>query len=642
MYSQASESKVASKIHAAERMSLADLLLGRPLATQEERAERIGPVAGIPIFGLDALSSAAYGPEAALTLLIPLGVAGVGYIVPITVSIVVLLTIVYFSYCQTIDAYPAGGGSYTVAHENIGAFAGLLAAAALMIDYILVVAVGISAGVGALVSAFPKLQPHTLSLCLGILVLITLVNLRGVRDTGLIFLAPTYLFVGCLVVAIGIGLAKALTTGGHPIPVVATPRAMAKATTAASAWLLLKAFSSGCTAMTGVEAVSNGVKAFREPTSQNARRSLTVIIALLIVLLMGIAWLVRAYGIAATDPLAPGYDSVLSMLVAAVAGKGAFYYVTIASILIVLALSANTAFADFPRLCRVIAYDRYLPHSFATRGRRLIYSQGIYVLAAFSAVLLIVFGGITDRLIPLFAIGAFLAFTLSQAGMVFHWKRVGGPGASRSMLLNGLGATATAITVVVVLVAKFAEGAWITLLLIPCLLIFMRRVRQHYERVGAEIATSAPLDLAGVRAPIVVVPLDRWSRVSRHGLRFALSVSPDVIGLHVRCEEQTDELQRKWFELVERPVSELGLSMPRLAVVESPYRFIVNPILEYVLELEQKNPDRQIAVMIPEMAERRWYYQFLHNHRASMLKGLLYLKGNRRIIVINAPWYLNC
>jgi amino acid transporter len=625
-------------------MSLMNLLIGRPLATTEESAERIGPASGIPIFGLDALSSAAYGPEAALTLLIPLGMAGIGYIVPITASIIILLTIVYLSYCRTIDAYPGGGGSYTVAHENLGSFAGLLAAAALMIDYILVVAVGISAGVGALVSALPAWQPHTLALCLGILVIITLVNLRGVRDTGLIFLVPTYLFLGCLVVAILAGLAKAIANGGHPIPVVPppAPHAAASATAAAGAWLLLKAFSSGCTAMTGVEAVSNGVKAFREPTAKNAKRSLTVIIAMLIVLLAGIAWLVRAYGIVATDPGAPGYDSVLSMLIAAVAGRGVFYYVSIASILLVLALSANTAFADFPRLCRSIAFDRYLPFSFATSGRRLIYSQGVYFLAAAAAVLLIIFGGITDNLIPLFAIGAFLAFTLSQAGMVAHWKRVGGPGAGRSMLLNGLGATATAITVMVVLVAKFAEGAWITLLLIPTLLIFMRVIRGHYERVGNEIASTEPLDLVGVRAPIVVVPVDRWSEVSRHGLRFALSVSPDVIGLHVSSGDQTDDLQKNWCKFVETPVVELGLPMPRLEILESPYRFVVNPILNYVLELERTNPEREIAVMIPEMVERRWYQQALHNQRGSVLKALLYLRGSRRILVINAPWYLKC
>ena len=623
-------------------MKLGDLLLGKPLATRDENAERIGAAEGIPIFGLDALSSAAYGPEAAMTLLIPLGVAGAAEVWPITLSIVTLLIIVYFSYRQTIDAYQSGGGSYTVAHENLGPFWGLLAGAALMIDYILVVAVGISAGVGAVVSALPRLQPHTLSMCLGILVVITLVNLRGVRDTGLVFLLPTYLFVATLLIVIGLGLAKALSSGGHPMPIIAPPRPAAGATAVAGLWLLLKAFSSGCTAMTGVEAVSNGVKAFREPTARNAKLSLTVIIALLIVMLAGIAFLARAYGIVATDPGAPGYDSVLSILIAAVAGRGWFYFLTIGSILLVLALSANTAFADFPRLCRSIAFDRYLPHSFTIRGRRLIHTQGVYVLAGFAAVLLIIFGGITDRLIPLFAIGAFLAFTLSQAGMVAHWRRVKGPHFLHSMFLNGLGATATAITVGVVLVAKFAEGAWITLLLIPSLLIFMKWVRGHYERVGQEILSREPLDLAGVQAPIVVVPVDRWSVVSRHGLRFALSVSPDVIGLHVKTGEHTDALEKQWCKLVETPVVELGLAMPRLEVLESPYRFVVLPIVDYVMELERKNPDREIAVMVPEMVERRWYFQFLHNQRGNLLKGLLYLKGSERIMVINAPWYLRC
>lgn len=306
-------------------MSIINSLFGAPLATSDERAERIGATAGIPIFGLDALSSAAYGPEAALTLLIPLGAAGVAYIVPISAAIIVLLTIVFFSYRQTIEAYPGGGGSYTVARANVGPFAGLLAAAALMIDYILVVAVGISAGVGALVSAAPSLQSHTLLMCLGILVAITVVNLRGVRETGTIFLIPTYLFVGTLLIAIVIGFVKILMSGGHPAPVVAPPPA-SPALAAASVWLLLKAFASGCTAMTGVEAVSNGVKAFREPTAENARRTLAIIIALLIVLLAGIAWLIPVYGIAATDPGQPGYQSVLSMLVAAVLGKGLFYY----------------------------------------------------------------------------------------------------------------------------------------------------------------------------------------------------------------------------------------------------------------------------------------------------------------------------
>src|SRR5579864_3861203 len=495
-------------------MPFIDVLFGKPLATSDERAERIGPAAGIPIFGLDALSSAAYGPEAALTLLIPLGVAGVAFIVPISVSIIILLAIVYFSYRQTIQAYPSGGGSYTVARENLGAFPGLLAAAALMIDYILVVAVGISAGVGALVSAAPRLQPHTLPICLAILVIITVINLRGVREAGIVFMVPTYLFVGSLLVMLAIGFAKILLSGGHPVPVISPPK-MAAATASAGVWVLLKAFASGCTAMTGVEAVSNGVKAFREPAVRSAQRTLTVIIALLILLLAGIAWLVRAYGIGATDPGAPGYQSVLSMLISAVAGKGVFYNVSIASILLVLTLSANTAFADFPRLCRAIARNNYLPHTFPTRGRRLVYSYGIYALAGLSALLLLLFGGVTDRLIPLYAVGAFLAFTLSQAGMVAHWRRVGGKGAVRSMIVNGIGATATGITVLVVLAAKFVEGAWMTALLIPVLLVTMGIVRRHYHRVAMETRSTTPLELSHLAAPIVILPVDDWSAVTR-------------------------------------------------------------------------------------------------------------------------------
>lgn len=418
-------------------MNIIDTLFGRPLATEEEKAERIGPVQGIPIFGLDALSSAAYGPEAALTLLIPLGMAGVAYIWPITVAIVVLLGIVFFSYRQTIAAYPQGGGSYTVASENLGESAGLLAAAALMIDYVLTAAVGISAGVGALVSAVPALQPKTLILCLGILLLITIVNLRGVRESGGVFLLPTYIFIACLLGVIALGLVKAIAAGGHPVPVIAPPK-LTGAVGAVSAWLLLRTFSSGCTAMTGVEAVSNGVMAFRDPTDKYAKLTLTIIIAILMVMLLGIAFLVPAYGIAATDPNLPGYQSVLSQLLAAVTGRGAFYWVSIGSILIVLSLSANTAFADFPRLARAIAQNGYLPHAFVIRGRRLVFAQGVYALAILTAVLLIIFRGVTDRLIPLYAVGAFMAFTLSQAGMVQHWRRTGGQHSRHSMVLNAI------------------------------------------------------------------------------------------------------------------------------------------------------------------------------------------------------------
>ncbi len=619
-------------------MSFLDLLLGKPLANWEESGERIGPAAGIPIFGLDALSSAAYGPEAALTMLIALGALGVAYIVPITTAIVILLVIVYFSYRQTIDAYPGGGGSYTVARENIGAGAGLLAAAALLIDYVLTAAVGISAGVGALVSAIPSLLPHTLAMCLGILLLITIVNLRGVKEAGGIFMIPTYLFLGTLLITILLGVFKALTAHGHPMPVIAPPP-MPAASAMVGAWLVLKAFASGCTALTGVEAVSNGVRAFRDPTNENAKKTLTVIIGLLIILLAGIAWLVRAYQIAATDPGAPGYQSLLSMLIAAVAGKGVFYYVTIASILLVLSLSANTAFADLPRLCRIIALDGYLPRSLANRGRRLVFSEGIYALAVLTGVLLTLFGGVTDRLIPLYAVGAFLAFTLSQLGMVFHWKRTGGAHAGRNIFINGLGAFVTGITVVVVLVAKFVQGAWITMLLIPALLLLMYAVHRHYQRVSQEVADSSPLDLTHFRPAVVVLPLERWSAVAKKALMLGLSISPEVTGLHVECE-WTEELKKEWQEFVEKPVQEIGMAAPRLIIVPSPFRYVSSPIVDYVLELQKKDPTRQLAVLIPEVVERHWYYYFLHNQRAAVLKTLLYVKGNQKIAVVNVPWYI--
>jgi len=621
-------------------MSLLDLLFGRPLASDEARAEQIGAMAGIPIFGLDALSSAAYGPEAALTLLIPLGAAGVGYLVPVTASIMILLAIVYFSYRQTIQAYPGGGGSYTVARLKLGTTAGLLAAAALMIDYILVVAVGISAGVGALVSAVPSLQPHTLALCLAILVVITLVNLRGVREAGIIFMAPTYLFVGSLVVAIVVGIFKSVAAGGHPHPAVAPPGALSAVAAVPSVWLLLQAFSNGCTAMTGVEAVSNGVKAFREPVVKSAQRTLTIIIGILILLLGGIAYLVRAYGISATDPGQPGYQSVLSMLLAAVAGKGVFYYVSIASILLVLALSANTAFADFPRLCRAIAQNGFLPHSFTSRGRRLVYTHGIYVVAILSGILLILFRGVTDRLIPLFAVGAFLAFTLSQAGMVAHWRRVGGPGAKHSMIVNGLGALATGVTVIVVLVAKFTEGAWVTMLLIPGLLLVMGAVRRHYHRVAMEVRSPCALELNNLAAPLVVVPIQNWSHITKKALRFALKISPEVRAVHVDCGEDTLNLRDEWKEFVEEPTAKAGVATPQLVVLPSPYRLILTPILDYILEAERNCSDRQVAVILPELVERHWYHHLLHNKRAAVLKTMLLVRGNARIVVINVPWYL--
>ena len=621
-------------------MNILDLVVGKPIKTSDERAERIGPAQGIPIFGLDGLSSAAYGPEAALSLLIPLGLVGVHYIVPISAAIITLLVIVYFSYRQTIAAYPSGGGSYTVARFNLGASASLLAAAALLADYILTAAVGISAGVGALVSAVPSLLPHTVLICIAILLIVTIVNLRGVRDAGLAFAVPTYLFVGTLLITIVAGVIRVLLSGGHPTPAAPLPPPPPM-TQVVTFWLLLKVFASGCTALTGVEAVSNGVKAFREPAVKNAQRSLTVIIFLLAVLLAGISYLVRAYGIAATDPGQPGYQSLLSMLIASIFGKGYFYYLTMGSILFVLSLSANTAFADFPRLCRAIAQNNYLPHAFGYRGRRLVYTYGIVVLAVLCGGLLILFGGVTDRLIPLYAVGAFLAFTLSQSGMVVHWRRERGPGWVRSAFVNGLGALVTGVTVIVVLVAKFAQGAWITLLFIPLTIVLFTIVRRHYHSVKLLTNCRVPVNPDSLsQPPIAVVPIDRWSNITRQGIEFAARLSSEVLALHVEPTENSELLNEDWQRYVEQPFRASGREAPKLEILPSPYRFIIIPIIQFILDLSKQHPDRNIVVVIPELVEDRWYEYFLHNQRGRLLQWLLLVQGNERIFTVSAPWHV--
>ena len=622
-------------------MNILDVLVGKPIKTSDERAEQIGPAQGIPIFGLDGLSSAAYGPEAALSLLIPLGLLGVQYIVPISAAIIILLIIVYFSYRQTIAAYPSGGGSYTVARYNLGAYPSLLAAAALLTDYILTAAVGISAGVGALVSAVPSLLPHTVVICVGILLIITVINLRGVREAGGVFMIPTYLFVGTLLITIIGGLIRAVLSGGHPTPLASLPPPPPMIQ-AVSLWLLLKVFSSGCTALTGVEAVSNGVKAFREPGVKNAQRTLTIIIFLLALLLAGISYLVKVYGIAATDPGKPGYQSLLSMLIAAVFGKGFFYYLTIGSILLVLSLSANTAFADFPRLCKAIATNNYLPHAFGYRGRRLVYTYGIVVLAVLTGALLILFGGVTDNLIPLYAVGAFLAFTLSQFGMVMHWRKNRGPGWFKSATVNGLGGFVTGVTVIVVLVAKFVEGAWITLLFIPLLVIFFRVVRRHYHAVVvATTSCEAVVPANHARPPLVIVPVDRWSRICKQSLEFASRLSPDIIAIHVEPGEHSELLHEDWERYVERPFREAGAEPPKFEILPSPYRFIIVPIVQYILNLSEKNPDRRIVVVIPELVEDHWYEYFLHNQRGRLLEWTLLVRGNERIFTVSSPYYIS-
>ncbi|MBV9643173.1 MAG: APC family permease [Verrucomicrobia bacterium] len=618
-------------------MAILDLVLGRPLSSAEDKDERVGSFAGVSVFGLDALSSAAYGPEAALTVLLPLGVAGLGFSLPITIAVSSILAVVYFSYRQTISAYPNGAGTYTVAKENLGAHVGLLGAVALLIDYTLNVAVGISAGIGALVSAIPFLQSYTVVLCLSVLALLAFMNLRGIRESGLAFLPPTYLFVGCFGIVLIIGIYKTLVSGGHPHAVASLPAPPA-GKEQISWWLFLKAFAAGCTAMTGVEAVSNGVQAFKEPVVSSARRTLAFIVVILILILLGVAYLVAVYGITATQPGTPSYQSILSLLAAAVVGRGPFYFVTLGAVLLVLCLSANTSFADFPRVCRAVAEDGFLPYSFATRGRRLAYTEGIWFLTLMAAGLLILFNGVTDKLIPLFAVGAFLAFTLSQAGMVVHWLKKKSRSAGFSSAVNAVGALATAITFLIVVVTKFAEGAWVVVIVVPTLYLLMYSIKRHYSKIAREVAISERPRLEPSRDMIAVVPVQSPNALAQKALRTAYGLSRRIQVVHILQENDKSDFVLEWNRHVQASIDGAGLPNPELVILESPYRKVISPILDHIWKLERENPDQTVVILIPQLVEAHWYYTFLHNQREKILQYELLLKGENRILIVNIPW----
>jgi amino acid transporter len=631
------------------------LLIGRPIANREAEARKLGILAGVPAMGLDALASAAYGPEAALAVLAAAGAAGLGRIVPLTGAVLALLAILALSYWQTIAAYPNNGGSYIVAKDNLGTGPGLLAAAALMVDYTLNVAVGISAGVGALTSAAPSLHAASLWLCLCVLAGLTVMNLRGTRETGLAWAVPTYLFVVTLGAVLIWGTWKGLVTGGQAPPVVRPPK-LAPATEAFSLWLLLRAFASGCTAMTGVEAVSNGVRAFHEPRVRQARGTLAVIVGVLGLLLLGVAHLAHGYGVTAMDQTKPGYQSVLSQLIGAVYGRGWFYYVTIGSVLAVLCLSANTSFVGFPRLCHLVAEDGFLPRPFALPGRRMVYSMGVLFLAVGAGGLLVIFGGITNRLIPLFAIGAFLSFTLSQAGMAAHWRRAlherGRRGvASRhvaraKLVINGVGAVATGVALAIILAAKFLAGAWLILLVIPLALLLLRAVRRYYDDLERHILRGSHrgVDLGAHDPPAVLVPIERWDLVSRKTVEFALRLSPEVTALHITdlegpdAEQKQERLRQEWRELVTKPAAAAGLRRPTLKLVHSEFRSVLAPVLREIEAIGRRCPGRMITVVLGELVERSWWQFLMHTHRDRRLRVRLLREGGPCVAVATVPW----
>lgn len=624
-------------------MNLVHLLFGRPLANREGEEQKIGWAAAVPAMGLDGLGSSSYGPEAALTILVPLGAASLSWIGWVLAPVVALLAILYLSYRQTVVAYPHDGGVYTVAKDNLGTGAALLAAAALMIDYVLNVAVGISAGVGALTSSVPALQPWTLTLCLGILLLVSLANLRGTREAGWLFALPTYLFIAAFLLLIATGVARLLL--GHATPVLAPPPP-GRATEVVGTWLLVRAFAAGCTAMTGVEAVSDGVNAFRDPVVKEAHRTLTIICVTLGLLLLGVATLAHGYHLVAMDQAQPGYRSVMAQLTAAIVGQGIAYHVAMGSLLAVLCLSANTSFVGFPRICRLVAIDGYLPSGFAVADRRLVLSVGVLFLGITAAGLLVAFGGITDRLIPLFAIGAFTTFALSQLGMVAHWRKQEGRNRGR-LLINAIGAGATLMALIVILAAKFLEGAWIVVLAAPLIIGGLLATHRYYHRLDHRLRCRGAFTVEETEPPTVMVAYEERTRMTDRALRFALTLSPDVIAVHLlalggpEAEEPDGSIaaRRAAFERdIADPVEAKGRPAPRLVQIPAPYRDIAGPLLELVDRIDADTPGRSVAILIPELVLRRWWERLLHSRRAAKLRAALLERGGPRLMVISSPW----
>ena len=623
-------------------MNLIDLVLGRRLANREGQERKISWFEGVPAMGLDGLGSASYGPEAALTIMIPLGAVSLAYVGWVIAPIVALLAILYVSYRQVIVAYPSNGGAYTVAKENLGPLGSLVAAAALMLDYVLNVAVGISAGVGALTSSVPALHAYTLPLCLGILLIVAVANLRGTREAGWLFALPTYVFILCFLSLIAWGLLRLALNGGVPEPVVPPP-ALVPATEAVGLWLLIRAFSAGCTAMTGVEAVSNGVNAFKEPVVGQAHKTLTVICLVLGLLLAGIATVAHFYQLGAMDQTKPGYQSVLSQLTAAIAGRGVIYYVAMSSLLAVLCLSANTSFVGFPRVCQLVAHDNYLPRAFAYSDRRLVYSVGLIFLTVMAAMLLVLFGGITDKLIPLFAIGAFLTFTISQVGMVVHWRRQGQAN-RRRLAINAVGALTTLLALFVITAAKFLEGAWIVTIAVPTTVLLLLAIHRYYGALDKRLASTEAFMIDEHEPPTVMVAYEERNRMTDRALRFAMTLSPDVLAVHLLRlggpdeEESLAAMRDGFVREITGPLEAAGETPPRLMMVPAPYREIHGPLLELVDKVDAATPGRSVAIIIPELVLRHWWQRLLHSRRATQLRTALMEHAGPRLMVISSPW----
>ncbi len=577
------------------------ILIGRPLRARETSTQRITPVEGLSALSLDALTSVAYGPEAIIVVLAVAGAGALHLVLPITIAIVVLLAILVFSYRQVITAYPMGGGAYAVSRANLGPAVSLVAAASLIVDYTLTVAVSIAAGVGAFTSAFPSLSSATVPLCLGILAIVTILNLRGLGETARAFLLPTMVFIVGLLAIIAIGLIHPLGTSSAAIGTSLVPTHDLHAVTVL---LVLKAFSAGCSALTGVEAIANGVPLFKEPREIRARRTELLLGLILGLMLLGLAILAKRWHIGPRSG-----QTVLSQIMAEAVGRHWAYYVISLTITLVLALAANTSFGGLPVLASLVARDNYLPHLFSQRGDRQVFANGIWFLAGLSGLLLVVVRGNTNAMIPLFAIGVFIGFTLAQTGMVVHWYRLRPPGWRRRALVNGIGALVTATATLVFLVSKFLEGAWVVVLAIPAFIFLFTRIHRYYDQLGVDLAIDQVPVKPEASRTLAVVPITSVSKLSLHAISEALSLGDEVVAVSVILEqgEESDEHER---HLV-RQWSEWDPGVP-LTVLRSEYSSIVEPICGFIDRLRDRTTD-QIVVLIPVVIPEKLRYRFLHN-----------------------------
>lgn len=606
-------------------MILKRWLVGDPLKTAQARHERLSKTVALPIFSSNAISSVAYGTEEILLVLALAGTAAVAWSIPISLAILFLVLVLTISYRQIIYEYPEGGGAYIVAKTNLGEKPALVAAAALMIDYVLTVAVSVAAGIAALTSAIPSLFIHREALGLIAIVFMVLVNLRGVRESGTFFAIPTYFAIGALGLLVTVGTLHSFSTPSMT-PSPANPEMPGKAMESLTLLLILRSFAAGCSAVTGMEVVSNGVKAFRHPESKNAATTMIWMSVILASLFMGVSWMAYHYGI-----LPKADETIMSQLARLTFGTGVVYYTIQIATMALLVLAANSAFAGFPHLASILARDGFMPHQMATFGDRLVFSNGIIILGFFACLLLVIFQGDTHALIPLYAIGVFVSFTLSQSGMVNRWLTKKGKHWRKKLVINSIGAVTTGIATVIIASTKFMQGAWIVFLLVAILILMFQGIRSHYRAVSEQIT----LDRRGSRPPlprrnIVVIPVSGVNRAVVRALDYARSRPGEIRAVYVDLDpEESAKVKIQW--------AQWGGGV-NLIAISSPYRSVLGSLLEYIEEILEKEPNTWVTVVIPEILPARWWQNILHNQRALMLKGALLFK--ERVIITDVPFHL--